>query len=92
MMVKGRGRMAGRIVCGPKILQDTFVRIVSEIDGSGRIEVFDGKSRHWALAPTDISFSDVWAAPVLSPLIVEQITATYASPEPPSKRSAPPKS
>ena len=92
MMVRGRARMAGRIVCGPKILQDTVVRIVSEIDGTGRIEIFDGKSEHWALAPTSISFSDVWAAPLVSPILVEQITSTPALRRPPSKPPAAAKS
>ncbi len=73
MIVTGRERSAGRVVCGPKLLNGKFVRIISQTDGSGRIEVFDGRTRYWVPAPNDVSFSDVWSAPVVSLLMREQI-------------------
>lgn len=53
----------GRVLIGPKKLGSCFARIVSQKDGSGRIEKFDTTSGRWLPAPESITFSDVWSAP-----------------------------
>jgi len=53
----------GRVLVGPKKLGNGYVRIVSQRDGSGRIEKFDFVSHTWCEAPGSITFSEVWSAP-----------------------------
>ena len=55
--------LPGRVLVGPKKLRSCYARIVSQRDGSGRIERFDLESRTWSLAPESVTFSDVWSAP-----------------------------
>lgn len=59
----------GRVLVGPKKLQQGYARIVSGRDGSGRIESFDPVSRTWIPAPETITFSEVWSAPPATTLI-----------------------
>jgi len=54
---------AGRVLVGPKKLGAGYARIVSEKDGSGRIESFNLVSREWFQAPDSVTFADVWSAP-----------------------------
>lgn len=53
----------GRVLIGPKKLGSSFARIVSQKDGSGRIEVFDTVSARWMPAPESVTFSEIWSAP-----------------------------
>jgi len=53
----------GRVLVGPKKLKNCYARIVSQKDGSGRIEEFDAASGRWSEAHESITFSDVWSAP-----------------------------
>ena len=53
----------GRVLVGPKKLRNGYVRIVSQKDGSGRIEKFDFTLRAWFQAPESVTFSEVWSAP-----------------------------
>lgn len=53
----------GRVFIGPKKLESGYARIVSQKDGSGRIEKFDTVSGRWLPAPESITFSEVWSAP-----------------------------
>jgi len=76
MIVAKRMIAAGRVVLGPKKIKGGYARIVSQSDGSGRIETFDPGSRSWQVAEEDVSFATVWAAPVVSALLLEQLTAT----------------
>ena len=55
--------VAGRVVVGPKKLRSCYARIVSQKDGSGRIEKFDLASGTWFEAHESITFSEVWSAP-----------------------------
>jgi len=71
MIVARRELVAGRIVLGPRKVKGRYARIVSQSDGSGRVETFDAGVQKWRLAPEDVSFSDIWAAPVVSPLAAE---------------------
>jgi hypothetical protein len=54
---------AGRVLVGPKKLKSGYARIVSNRDGSGRIESFDLVSRTWRAAPESLTFTEVWGAP-----------------------------
>lgn len=63
---------AGRVLLGPKKLRGGYVRIVSQRDGSGRIESFDPASRTWLLAPQNVTFSEVWSAPLVPPFVWER--------------------
>jgi hypothetical protein len=56
----------GRVLVGPKKLRNAYVRIVSQRDGSGRIERYDLGSGNWSPAPESITFSEVWSAPPVS--------------------------
>ena len=56
--------LAGRVLVGPKALQDGYVRIVAQKDGSGCIESFNIASRKWFAAPLDVTFGKVWGAPL----------------------------
>jgi hypothetical protein len=53
----------GRVLLGPKKLGSDYARIVSQKDGSGRIEKFDMVSGRWLPAPEGITFSEIWSAP-----------------------------
>jgi hypothetical protein len=55
--------VVGRVLVGPKKLQNCYARIVSQKDGSGRIEEFDAASGTWSEAHESITFSEVWSAP-----------------------------
>jgi hypothetical protein len=64
--------VVGRVLVGPKKLRGCYARIVSQRDGTGRIEKFDIASRNWLLAPPSVTFAEVWSAPaVQSPLWAE---------------------
>lgn len=63
----------GRVLIGPKQLLGGYARIVAEKDGSGRIERFDPASRTWFLAPESVTFSQVWSAPSVPPLLWARI-------------------
>jgi hypothetical protein len=72
LIVRKREISSGRTVLGPRKIGGIYARIVSLSDGSGRIEMFDGDSDTWVVTEA-ISFSDIWNAPVVSPLVIEQI-------------------
>jgi hypothetical protein len=55
--------IAGRVVVGPKKLRDGYARIVSQKDGSGRIEKLDVATGTWLDAHDGVTFSEVWSAP-----------------------------
>jgi hypothetical protein len=55
--------LAGRVVVGPKKLRDGYARIVSQKDGSGRIEKLDMATGTWLDARDGVTFSEVWSAP-----------------------------
>ena len=59
----------GRVLIGPRKLRGCYARIVSQRDGSGRIEKFDFASRTWSEAPDSVTFSDVWSAPAVESLL-----------------------
>lgn len=58
--------LPGRVLVGPKKLRNSYVRIVSQRDGSGRIERYDHASGNWSPAPESVTFSEVWSAPSVS--------------------------
>ena len=58
--------LPGRVLLGPKKLRNAYVRIVSQRDGSGRIERYDTASGNWSPAPENVTFSEVWSAPSVS--------------------------
>lgn len=58
--------LPGRVLVGPKKLRNSYVRIVSQRDGSGRIERYDHASASWSPAPESVTFSEVWSAPSVS--------------------------
>lgn len=58
--------LPGRVLVGPKKLRAGYVRIVSQRDGSGRIERYDLASGNWSPAPESVTFSEVWSAPSVS--------------------------
>ena len=53
----------GRVLVGPKKLRNCYARIVSQKDGSGRIERLDTASGTWFEAHESVTFSEVWSAP-----------------------------
>lgn len=61
--------LVGRVLVGPKKLRGFYARIVSQRDGSGRIEKFDFASRTWFQAPESVTFSEVWSAPPVESLL-----------------------
>lgn len=63
----------GRVLVGPKKLRGCYARIVSQRDGSGRIERFDHASRTWAEAPESVTFAEVWSAPSAESLLWAEI-------------------
>jgi hypothetical protein len=78
MIVAKRDLEAGRIVLGPKKMKQGYARIISEKDGSGRIESFDAKTECWVPAAANISFAEVWAAPLVPQLTSPQIAGKPA--------------
>lgn len=56
---------SGRVLVGPKKLGTGYARIVSERDGSGRIESFNPVLRKWLQAPDNVTFAAVWSAPAV---------------------------
>ena len=62
-----KANLAGRVLVGPKAVQGGYARIVAQKDGSGCIESFNLASRKWFLAPLDVTFAEVWGAPVVAP-------------------------
>ena len=58
--------LPGRVLVGPKKLRASYVRIVAQRDGSGRIEKYDAASGNWSPAPDSVTFSEVWSAPSVS--------------------------
>lgn len=74
LIVGKREIVSGRTVLGPKKIGRGYARIVSQSDGSGRIETFDPGSQTWIMTEA-ISFAEIWAAPIVSPLVVEQIAS-----------------
>lgn len=57
-------KAAGRVVLGPRLLGTAYVRIVARADGSGRIELYDRNTKSWHDASEQVTFHDVWCAPV----------------------------
>jgi hypothetical protein len=56
---------AGRVMVGPSKVRQGYFRIVSEKNGSGRIEKFDLEARTWSAAPESVTFNEVWSAPLV---------------------------
>jgi hypothetical protein len=56
-------KVAGRVVIGPRQVQNGYARIVACEDGSGRIELYDAAERRWCEASGNCSFSELWSAP-----------------------------
>lgn len=67
-------KRSGRVLVGPKLLRAGYVRIVSEGDGSGRIERFDTVEKKWLVAPDTVSFSAVWSAPAVPLELLKALT------------------
>ncbi|MBI3042610.1 MAG: hypothetical protein HYY78_07260 [Betaproteobacteria bacterium] len=63
----------GRVLVGPKKLRNSYVRIVSLKDGSGRIEKLDLPSGAWLQAPESVTFSEVWSAPSAPLLLLAEM-------------------
>lgn len=72
-----KANLAGRVLVGPKALHGGFARIVAQKDGSGCIESFNLVSRKWSAAPLDVTFGEVWGAPVVAPDLWARIGDTY---------------
>lgn len=66
MEVKMAGRVAGRVLLGPKKVKGGYARIVAHRDGTGRLESFNLDSRTWLPAPESVTFSEIWSAPPMS--------------------------
>ncbi|MNC84795.1 hypothetical protein D3C83_03630 [compost metagenome] len=58
---------------GPKKVGNVYARIVSQRDGSGRIEKFDFASQTWCEAPGNVTFDDVWSAPMVQSALWTEI-------------------
>jgi len=65
--------VVGRVLVGPKKLRGCYARIVSQRDGSGRIERFDHASRTWSEAPETVTFAEVWSAPSAESLLWAEV-------------------
>jgi len=63
----------GRVLVGPKKLRGCYARIVSQRDGSGRIEKFNPSSRTWSEAPESVTFAEVWSAPSAESLLWAEV-------------------
>jgi hypothetical protein len=59
-------KKAGRVVVGPRQVQQGYARIVGCEDGSGRIELYDPAKRLWVDASNECTFSELWSAPPVS--------------------------
>lgn len=66
---------AGKVVIGPRAIGDSFYRIVSTQDRSGRIEAYDPQSRSWSAAPESVTFNDVWRAQPVSQFALDRACA-----------------
>jgi hypothetical protein len=71
ILVTGTKFVAGKVFVGPKIIGDSYYRVVSQPDRSGRIEVLDRQTRSWSPAPETVAFNDVWKAADVSQLFVD---------------------
>jgi hypothetical protein len=65
----------GKVVIGPRAIGESFYRIVSLQDRSGRIESFDPQSRSWSAAPDTVTFNDVWKAEPVSQFALDKACA-----------------
>ena len=65
-------KTTGRVVLGPRLVDDEYVRIVALADGAGRVELYDKAIGRWGDALERYTFSDVWGA--------SAITLTQAKP------------
>src|SRR5688500_4090185 len=70
--VNGTKFRPGKVVIGPRAIGDSFYRIVSLHDRSGRIETYDPQSRSWSAAPETVTFNDVWKASPVSQLEMDR--------------------
>ena len=70
--VHGTKFRAGKVVIGPRAIGESFYRIVSLQDRSGRIETYDPQSRSWSAAPETVTFNDVWKASPVSQLEMDR--------------------
>jgi hypothetical protein len=70
--VTGTKFRAGKVVIGPRAIGESFYRIVSLQDRSGRIESYDPQSRSWSAAPETVTFNDVWKAVPVSQLEMDR--------------------
>jgi hypothetical protein len=68
----------GKVVIGPRAIGDSFYRIVSMQDRSGRIESFDPQSRSWSAAPETVTFNDVWKGEPVSQFAMDKACASPA--------------
>ena len=66
----------GKVVIGPRAIGESFYRIVSLQDRSGRIETYDPQSRSWSAAPETVTFNDVWKAVPISQLEMDRACVT----------------
>jgi hypothetical protein len=73
--VHGTKYRSGKVVIGPRAIGDSYYRIVSLQDRSGRIETFDPRSRSWAQAPESVTFNDVWKAEPISQFALDRACA-----------------
>lgn len=71
--ITGRTAIAGRVLIGPKKMRVGYARIVSCKDGSGVIESYDSAAGAWVAAAQTVTFDEVWAAPMVPPLIWARI-------------------
>ena len=74
--VHGTKFRAGKVVIGPRAIGESFYRIVSLQDRSGRIETYDPQSRSWSAAPETVTFNDVWKASPVSQLEMDRAAYT----------------
>ncbi len=65
----------GRVLVGPKKIDNGYARIVSLKDGSGRIEKFDSASGAWLEAPESVTFGEVWSAPAAAMMQLAALAA-----------------
>ncbi len=73
--VHGTKFRAGKVVIGPRAIGESFYRIVSLQDRSGRIETYDPQLRSWSAAPETVTFNDVWKAVPVSQLEMDRACA-----------------
>jgi len=63
MMLARPDKTVGRVVLGPRLVGNEYLRIVARADGSGHIQLYDKGTASWADAPERCTFSAVWSAP-----------------------------